>query len=165
LRQLKALGQPLGQSYRSKRAPSNEVKMKMLAFASIALLAGFAGACKQDEAIGPSEQPPASIAPPIAKSFEPPLQADMIADGRDIAVNQCSRCHGIDHDKTSPRADAPPFATISQRYRIPVLADELMEGVKLGHPDMPKFELQPTGVDSLIAYLRSIQEANGKAPK
>jgi mono/diheme cytochrome c family protein len=139
--------------------------MKMLAVATIALLAGSVGACKQEEAVAPSAQPPISIEPRAATAFEPPAQADMIADGRDIAVNQCSRCHGIDHDKTSPRADAPPFATIGRRYRFPVLADELMEGVKLGHPDMPKFELQPTGVDSLIAYLRSIQEANRKPPE
>jgi mono/diheme cytochrome c family protein len=91
--------------------------------------------------------------------------AGLIEDGRAIAVTQCGSCHALDHEKRSPRADAPAFRKIAKRYRFPVLAEELMEGIKLGHPDMPQFQLAPRGVDSLIAYLRSIQENPKRAKK
>lgn len=85
-------------------------------------------------------------------------RADMIADGRAIAVVQCGGCHGLDHELKSPRPDAPPMRVIGRRYSFPVLSEELIQGIKLGHPDMPRFELSPRGVDSLIAYLGGIQQ-------
>jgi mono/diheme cytochrome c family protein len=84
--------------------------------------------------------------------------ADAIQDGRDIAEAQCGRCHAPGPEGDSPRADAPPFRTILARYRADTLTEELISGIKLGHPDMPLFELNPQGVDSLVAYLKSIQE-------
>jgi mono/diheme cytochrome c family protein len=86
--------------------------------------------------------------------------ADLIAEGRAVAVSQCGSCHALDLNTQSPRADAPAFRTIGKRYRFPVLEEELIQGIKLGHPDMPKFQLSPLGVDALIAYLRSLQEAD-----
>jgi mono/diheme cytochrome c family protein len=86
-----------------------------------------------------------------------PASADMIADGRAVAESQCGRCHALDRGLSSPRPDAPPFSVIAQRYKFPVLEEELIEGVKLGHPDMPQFQFPPRGVDALIAYLRSVQ--------
>lgn len=80
-----------------------------------------------------------------------------IEDGRAIAQHECGACHGLDYATRSPRKDAPPFRSIGRRYRFPVLQEELIEGVKLGHPDMPRFQLPPQGVDALIAYLRDIQ--------
>lgn len=80
-----------------------------------------------------------------------------IADGRAVAESQCGRCHALDRGLSSPRPDAPPFSIIARRYKFPVLEEELIEGVKLGHPDMPQFQFPPRGVDALIAYLRSVQ--------
>lgn len=82
---------------------------------------------------------------------------DAAEDGRMIAEEQCGRCHAPGVEGDSPRADAPPFRTILARYRADTLTEELISGIKLGHPDMPLFELNPQGVDSLIAYLKSIQ--------
>jgi mono/diheme cytochrome c family protein len=85
-------------------------------------------------------------------------QADgMIADGRAIAARQCGDCHALDNSLRSPRSDAPPMRTIGALYSFPVLEEELLNGIKLGHPDMPRFEFPPRGVDALIAYLRSLQ--------
>lgn len=80
-----------------------------------------------------------------------------IEDGRAVAEEQCGRCHAPGVEGDSPRADAPPFRTILSRYRADTLTEELISGIKVGHPDMPQFELNPQGVDSLIAYLKSIQ--------
>lgn len=81
-----------------------------------------------------------------------------IEDGRAIAEEQCGRCHAPGAEGDSPRTDAPPFRTILSRYRADTLTEELISGIKLGHPDMPLFELNPQGVDDLVAYLKSIQE-------
>jgi mono/diheme cytochrome c family protein len=90
--------------------------------------------------------------------------ADMIDDGRAIAVVQCGQCHGLDDATRSPRPNAPPMRLIGRRYSFPVLEEELIQGIKLGHPDMPLFEFPPRGVDALIAYLRSIQQTDRTQP-
>lgn len=92
---------------------------------------------------------------------------DALQDGRVIAEEQCGGCHATGTSGDSPRADAPQFRTILSRYRADTLTEELISGIKLGHPDMPLFELNPQGVDSLVAYLKSIQEppAQGDAPR
>ena len=89
---------------------------------------------------------------------------DAVADGKLVAQNECSRCHAIGRDGVSARPDAPLFRQILSRYRSDALEDELVEGIKLGHPDMPQFTLNPRAVDDLIAYLRSIQEPPAANP-
>lgn len=84
--------------------------------------------------------------------------ADLIDDGRVVAQNLCASCHAIGKNRVSPRSDAPPFREIEQVYRLPVLEEELIQGIKLGHPDMPQFLLPPRGAEALLAYLRSIQD-------
>jgi hypothetical protein len=38
-----------------------------------------------------------------------------------------------------------------------VLEEELIEGIRVNH-EMPEFQLNPQGVDALVAYLQSIQQ-------
>jgi mono/diheme cytochrome c family protein len=83
----------------------------------------------------------------------------LIDDGHVIAQEQCASCHAIGLSDQSPRADAPPLRDVSQRYMFPVLEEELINGIKLGHPDMPKFQFSPGGADALLAYLRHIQKS------
>jgi mono/diheme cytochrome c family protein len=84
-------------------------------------------------------------------------QAAQIEDGRYVARENCSTCHAIDVRGESPLAAAPPFREIGRRYSFPVLQEELIEGIGVGHPPMPRFQLSPLGVDALVAYLRHIQ--------
>lgn len=81
----------------------------------------------------------------------------LMADGKALAQMQCSACHAIGRTDASLRTDAPAFRSILSRYRADVLEDELVEGIKLGHPDMPQFKLNPRAVDALVEYLKSIQ--------
>ena len=83
--------------------------------------------------------------------------ADMVANGKMIAETQCGRCHATGPTGESPRPDAPVFRHLLARYGADPLADALINGIKVGHPDMPLFEINPVGVDSLIVYLKSIQ--------
>ena len=61
--------------------------------------------------VTPEPDAPAFVAVPTgpvidAAALGIPMDADSIADGRDIAVHQCSNCHGLDTGE-SLRADAP----------------------------------------------------------
>jgi mono/diheme cytochrome c family protein len=106
--------------------------------------------------------PPPAAKAPAAKSA-PAGSPEMIADGLEIAQTQCAACHVVTADGAqSPRPEAPPFNVILSRYKVEVLAEELVNAIHLGHEDMPTFAFNPQGVDSLIAYLQSIQTQPAK---
>jgi mono/diheme cytochrome c family protein len=83
--------------------------------------------------------------------------ADLVSDGKAIAEAECGACHATGRDDAGPRADAPPLRYVLAHYPSEPLADAFVEGLKVGHPDMPLFEMNPQGVDALLAYLQSIQ--------
>jgi cytochrome c len=89
----------------------------------------------------------------------PPRSSDtLISDGQAIARDQCGACHATGAEGLSGNPKAPVFRTILSRYSEDALADDLADGIRIGHPDMPRIQLRPEGVDALIAYLKSIQE-------
>jgi mono/diheme cytochrome c family protein len=92
-----------------------------------------------------------------------PSDADLIEDGRVIAQSQCGGCHATGLADASARKDAPPLREISRRYQFPVLEQELIQGIKLGHATMPHFQFSPRGTDALLAYIRHIQVADHDA--
>jgi mono/diheme cytochrome c family protein len=89
----------------------------------------------------------------------PQAEADaaQIAEGREVAVRECSSCHALDADSISPNAEAPPLKTVLLQYDEDALATHLIEAVRVGHGDMPLFDFNVIGADALIAYLRSIR--------
>jgi cytochrome c len=89
---------------------------------------------------------------------KPALDQATITDGKLVAQRECSSCHAIGVEGASPRSDAPPFRIILSRYHGDTLETELVQGIKLGHPDMPVFQLNPKAVDDLVGYLKSIQQ-------
>lgn len=84
-----------------------------------------------------------------------------VAEGRRIAEIQCARCHAIGAEGASPHPMAPPFRTLSRNYPVGALEEAFAEGVLVGHPDMPEFQFEPAQVDSIVAYLQSVQERRG----
>lgn len=100
----------------------------------------------------------ASCAAPSEPPTESLVAEGLANDGRDIAVGQCAACHAVGANGESPNPAAPHFRTILQRYRADVLEEELIAGIQVAHP-MPEFQFNPQGVDALIAYIHSIQEA------
>jgi cytochrome c len=80
-----------------------------------------------------------------------------IEDGRALAQANCSTCHAIGPTGTSPNPKAPTFRTVLSRYDENMLRTELAEGMRVSHDPMPQFQFRPEAVDSLIAYLRSIE--------
>lgn len=110
-----------------------------------------------DEAL-PAE-PSLSVEKPTLRpdgAFEN-TQAEKLGQGRAIAENICSACYSIETDGPSPHPDAIAFRDLSKQYPVESLAEPLGEGIMVGHPDMPVFEFEPDHIDSLLAYLESIQ--------
>lgn len=79
------------------------------------------------------------------------------ARGQELAQHLCSGCHAVGRSGESPLAEAPPFRTLSENYRIESLEEALAEGISVGHPAMPQFQFAPDDVNALVGYLQSIQ--------
>ena len=49
------------------------------------------------------------------------------------------------------------MAKLLQRYDADMLASDLIEGIRVGHDEMPDFDLQVIEADALVAYLKSLR--------
>ena len=91
----------------------------------------------------------------------PASEADLAAPtlpGQEIATRLCCGCHAIGRTEESPHADSLPFRSISLRYPVRSLEEALGEGIFVGHPDMPPFQLEPEDIDDLLDYIEAIQD-------
>ena len=79
------------------------------------------------------------------------------AQGERIAQERCAACHAVGRTGASPRAGAPAFRDLHNRYPVDQLAESLAEGIVTGHPDMPEVSFDQAEVAALIAYLRSLE--------
>jgi cytochrome c len=80
------------------------------------------------------------------------------ARGEALLTTNCARCHAVGRSGTSRHPEAPPFRTLSRRFKIEGLAEALAEGIFTGHPDMPEFVFEADEVGAIIDYLKSIQQ-------
>lgn len=78
--------------------------------------------------------------------------------GQEIAARLCSGCHAIGRTDQSAHPDALAFRRIALRYPVRSLEEALGEGIFVGHPDMPPFQLEPDDIDDLLDYIGSIQD-------
>ena len=84
-----------------------------------------------------------------------------VTEGRRIAEVYCARCHAIGAEGESTHPLSPPFRTLSRAYPVNALQEAFAEGILVGHPDMPEFQLEPAQIDDLLAYIQSIQPRQG----
>lgn len=126
---------------------------------AVALLAGCATG-----ALSPAATP-SSEKRLVAAAKDPETDIGQAADGYRIAKEHCASCHAIDAASPSPHADAPPLRTVLEIIPEDMLADHLIEGVRIGHDDMPRFDFTIRAADALVAYLKSVKApaAPGKA--
>jgi cytochrome c len=66
----------------------------------------------------------------------------------------CSQCHAIGKVGGSPVANAAPFHELRLRYPVADLQRPLLEGI---HPAMPRFQLTPSQVMDVMAYLETLE--------
>lgn len=123
-------------------------------------------ACSGGESLPADPQPPSPVpslgveAPQIDDTTIP--VSEKLSEGQTMAEGMCAACHAIGPSGDSPHASAPPFHTLSERYPIASLAESFAEGIIVGHPDMPVFQFEPRNIDSLLAYIESVQPAEGR---
>ena len=84
-----------------------------------------------------------------------PDPADVIR-GRQVAERECSACHAIDRTSRSPKAGAPPLREVLVLYEADNLAYRFIEGMRVGHDDMPLFDFDVRTADILVAYIGTI---------
>lgn len=77
--------------------------------------------------------------------------------GQDLAQDKCSRCHEVGREGQSTHPEALPFHNISKHYPVENLAEAFAEGIYVGHPDMPAFELSVGQLTDLLTYLKAVQ--------
>lgn len=94
----------------------------------------------------------------LAESPEAAADVMLIAEGRSVAVAHCSACHALDGAAESPNSAAPPMTQLLARYDADSLANDLIEGIRVGHDEMPEFSFPVTAADALVAYLKSVRE-------
>lgn len=87
-----------------------------------------------------------------------PPQLAEVERGQALAEANCSSCHAVGRAGDSPFPEAPPFRTLSQRFRVADLEESLAEGISVGHPAMPEFTFDPADAHALVVYLQSVQE-------
>ena len=124
---------------------------------ALVMTAALAGACGGTEASEQTPQAPVA-AEGLASASAPEVDPAQVQEGRDIAVSMCGGCHAIDDADQSPRPDAPPLKTLLAGYDPEALTDDLINGVKMGHQDMPNFDFNVIATDALVAYLVSISD-------
>jgi len=66
----------------------------------------------------------------------------------------CAQCHAIDKVGESPLAIAPPLRTLHLRFPVADLQRPLAQGI---HPKMPLFRLEPSQVDDVMTYLKTLE--------
>jgi mono/diheme cytochrome c family protein len=85
------------------------------------------------------------------------------ARGQALVADHCGRCHAVGAVGDSPNPQAPPFRRLHERFPVENLAEALVEGLRVGHTQMPQFQFSEQDAGDIIAYLKSIQ-SDAQAP-
>jgi mono/diheme cytochrome c family protein len=79
-----------------------------------------------------------------------------IKRGHELAQLLCMRCHAITGPGPGPEEKSPPFATLVDRLSLEGVADQLLEGLPMGHDPMPKWEFSEQQAEDLLRYIEYI---------
>ncbi len=126
-------------------------------FAMFALCAAALGACAMggSGAAGDRVESETAAAGWKGDKTGRPNPAD-VERGRKIAERECASCHAIDRKSASPKEGAPPLRDVLGLYEADNLAYRFIEGMRVGHDDMPLFDFDVRTADTLIAYIGAI---------
>ena len=81
----------------------------------------------------------------------------LVTEGRKVAQGRCASCHAIDRVSVSPLVSAPPLREVLTIYEDEeALAVRFIDGMRVGHNEMPLIDLSVKEADQLILYIRSI---------
>ncbi len=83
-----------------------------------------------------------------------------IMRGQELAQLLCKRCHAIAGPGPGKEKKSPPFSTLIQKLTLEGVADQLLEGLLLGHEPMPRWEFSERQVEDLLFYIDSVSSEN-----
>jgi cytochrome c len=83
-------------------------------------------------------------------------EPSLLETGRLIAQANCQRCHSIERTGDSPFVEAPPFRDIARIYDVSGIEEALVEGIVVGHPAMPEFQMTGEQAAAITAYIESL---------
>lgn len=92
------------------------------------------------------------VSAPLARADD----TESIKSGQELAQLLCMKCHAISGPGPGPEEKSPPFSTLSNKLGIEGLADQLLEGLPLGHDPMPKWEFSEQQAEDLLLYIEYI---------
>lgn len=86
------------------------------------------------------------------------------SDGLAFAQASCGGCHAVGRHGTSPNPDAPPFAGIVNQAGL--TPETLSTWLRDAHnyPEEMEFYLEGPEVDTLVAYMLTLRDANYRPP-
>jgi mono/diheme cytochrome c family protein len=76
--------------------------------------------------------------------------------GRELAELNCASCHNIERTGDSPFDAAPPFRTIPEKYKPSELEEAFVEGIVVGHPAMPEWQMTGEQAAALTAFIADL---------
>ena len=79
-----------------------------------------------------------------------------VRQGRLLAEKNCSRCHAVEARGASPNKEAPAFRNLNQRHPLYWLRQPSTRGIQATHEQMPKFNVSPSEIDIIVAYIYSL---------
>ncbi|MEM7635417.1 MAG: c-type cytochrome [Pseudomonadota bacterium] len=83
-------------------------------------------------------------------------EAAAIQRGKELGQLLCARCHAIEGPGPGKEEKAPPFSTLVPNLTLEGVADQLLEGLPLGHDPMPKWEFSEQQALDLLLYIDSV---------
>ena len=83
-----------------------------------------------------------------------------IVRGQELAQLLCKRCHAIAGPGPGNEEKSPPFSTLIAKLTLEGVADQLLEGLLLGHDPMPRWEFSEQQVEDLLFYIDSVSSEN-----
>lgn len=82
--------------------------------------------------------------------------ASEVGKGQKFAEQRCASCHATGDRDASHNPAAPPFRDLYRRYPVDALRPAFLQGLEVGHRDMPRFVLTPQQIDDLLAFLHDL---------
>ncbi len=127
---------------------------------SLTRLLSMATACLMLTLAAPASLAQTAAQPPSAVDAEQQARddenAESIKRGLELAQLLCMKCHAITGPGPGPEEKSPPFATLVDRLTIEGVADQLLEGLPLGHEPMPPWEFSEQQAEDLLLYIEYI---------
>lgn len=80
-----------------------------------------------------------------------------IQRGKELAQLLCMRCHAIEGPGPGEEEKSPPFSTLVPKLTLEGVADQLLEGLSLGHEPMPTWEFSEQQALDLLLYIESVK--------